>query len=56
MKKIKITVSYPWNVPDDWIILEIDDFDKKSINDIAFDTALDMIFDRGIGWDWKEIK
>ena len=43
-------------IEDDSTILEMDDFDEKSINDIAFETALDMIFNRGVNWDYEEIK
>lgn len=57
MKRIKVTVSYPWpNVPDDVCAVEIDGGNTDSDDEIAFNAALDMIFDRGIDWSWEEIK
>jgi len=57
MKRIKVTVSYPWpTVTDDVCTVEIDGGNTDSDDEIAFNTALDMIFDRGIDWTWEEIK
>ena len=57
MKKIKITVSYPWaNIPSDHSTMIIDEGTTNSdIASIAYDYALDMIFDRGIEWDYEVI-
>lgn len=57
MKRIKVTVSYPWpNVPDDVCAVEIDGGNTDSDDEIAFNAALDMIFNRGVDWTWEEIK
>ncbi len=55
--KIKVTVSYPWNVIDDecyvYLSKECSEEEKR---EILFDYAIDMIFDRGISWDYKEVE
>lgn len=58
IKKIKVTVNYPWpGIEKDEGIIEFEE--NKNIDDhigrIAFDYALDMIFDRGIDWGYEEI-
>lgn len=57
MRRTKVTVSYPWpTVTDDVCAVEINNENTDSDDEIAFNTALDMIFDRGIDWSWEEIK
>ncbi len=52
--KIKITVSYPWpNITDDKEIIEIEKDELKIINKIVDETALDMIFNRGVEYNYE---
>jgi hypothetical protein len=57
MKKIKITVSYPWaTIPSDCSTIIIDEGTTNSdIANIAYDYALDMIFNRGIEYDYEVV-
>ncbi len=57
MKKIKITVSYPWaTIPNDYSTIIIDEGTTNSdIANIAYDYALDMIFNRGIEYDYEVV-
>lgn len=57
-KKIEIRVSYPWaGIPDDEEIIYTDEnTNEDEISEIAYEWALDMIFNRGVSWTWKEIK
>ncbi len=55
--KIKITVLYPWaNIPDDKKIIEIEKDELKIIDKIVDETALEMIFTRGIEYDYEILK
>lgn len=55
--KVKVTVSYPWNVIDDECYVYVsDNISKEDMKEILFEYAIDMIFDRGISWDYKEVK
>lgn len=56
--KIKINVYYPWpSISDEDMAIEIPDSTPSSdIEKIAFNYVENMIFDRGISWDYKEIK
>ena len=57
MKKIKITVSYPWpTIPSDYSIVIIDEgLTNSDITNIVYDYALDMIFERGIDYSYEVI-
>lgn len=54
---VKIKVSYPWGgIADDGYTLNIsDNTSEEEINEIAYEVALDLIFDRGISWDYEII-
>ena len=54
---VKIKVSYPWEViaDDDYILNISDNTSKEEIRKIACEVALDLIFDRGISWDYEVI-
>lgn len=56
--KVAVSIFYPWsNVEDDKITLEIsDDIPDYEIDNICFDAVVEAIFDRGISWDYKEVK
>jgi hypothetical protein len=53
--KIKVKVSYPWHgIEDDKEIIEIEDgMSSDEIEKVIFDIALDMIFNRGVEWDYE---
>jgi len=53
--RIKVKVSYPWHgIKEDKEIIEIeDDVSSNEIEKITFDIALDMIFNRGVEWDYE---
>ena len=53
--KIKVKVSYPWRgIKEDEEIIEIEDgISSDEIEKITFDIALDMIFNRGVEWDYE---
>ncbi len=59
--KIKVKVSYPWaNIPDDEEIIETEEDELEIINKIVDEIALNMIFTRGIEYDyeileWKKV-
>lgn len=55
--KVKVTVSYPWNVIDDECYIYFsDEISEEEKRGILFDYAIDMMFDRGISWDYKEVE
>lgn len=55
--KVKVTVSYPWNVIDDECYVYISNgISEEEMKEILFDYAIDMMFDRGISWDYKKIE
>ena len=56
MKKVKVVVSYPWaTVPDDEETVEVNyNLGKEEVEKILFEHVIDMIFDRGVSWDWYE--
>lgn len=60
MLKVKVMVNYPWKeIPGDLTIIEIDSstgLTEEEISEIAYEEALDMIFDRGVSWDWEVIE
>lgn len=54
MRKIKISVHYPWyGIKDDKEVLEIDDnFTELEIEELVNEVSKDMIFDRvSVGWE-----
>ena len=58
-KKIKVTVTYPWpGIPNDVSIIIVSDenLSEDDICGLAYEGALDMIFDRGISWNWEEVE
>lgn len=56
-KKIEIRIGYPWaDAPDDVDIIPIDkDLNEEEISEIAYEYALDMIFNR-ISFTWEEVE
>ena len=56
-KKIKIIIGYPWaGIPDDIDIIPINkDLSEEEISEIAYEYALDMIFNR-IDFTWEEVE
>lgn len=54
---VKIKVSYPWGgiADDDYILNVSDNTSEEEINKIAYEVALDLIFDRGVSWDYEII-
>ena len=58
-KKIKVTVTYPWSgIPNDVSIIVIsgENLSEDDIRGLAYEGALDMIFDRGVYWDYEEVE
>lgn len=57
MRKIKISVHYPWcGTPDDKEVLEIDDnFTELEIEELVNEVSKDMIFDK-VSVGWEEVK
>lgn len=55
--KIKVKVNYPWSgIPEDYCNIEISNpATEDELSGIAFDAALDLIFNRGIEWDYEII-
>ena len=56
--RFKVKVNYPDNFPcdDNYMIIETDNnLNELDISKICLDSALDMIFDTGITWDYEEI-
>lgn len=55
--KIKVTVSYPWNVIDDECYVYLPEkCSEEEKREILFDYVIDMIFDRGVSWNYKEVE
>lgn len=56
--KVEITVFYPWpGIENDKVTVEMsDDIPDWEKDNICFDYAIDAIFDRGVSWDYKEVK
>lgn len=55
--KVKVTVSYPWNVIDDECYVYVpDNTSEEEMKEILFNYAIDMMFDRGISWDYKKVE
>lgn len=54
---VEIKVSYPWGgiVDDNYILNVSDNTSEEEINKIAYEVALDLIFDRGISWNYEII-
>ena len=55
--KMKVKVNYPWpGIPEDYYNIEVSNTaTEDELNGIAFDIALDLIFNRGIEWDYEII-
>ncbi len=55
--KIKVKVNYPWpGISEDYYNIEVSNTaTEDELNKIAFDIALDLIFNRGIEWDYEII-
>ena len=55
--KIKVKVNYPWpGIPEDYCNIEVSNpATEDELSGIAFDAALDLIFNRGIEWDYEII-
>lgn len=55
--KVEITVHYPWaDVESDSCIIQIsENINKNEIKRISFEYVLDLLFERGINWDYKII-
>ena len=55
--KMKVKVNYPWpGSPEDYYNIEVSNTaTEDELNGIAFDIALDLIFNRGIEWDYEII-
>lgn len=58
MKKIRIMVSYPGctSADKEIIYIENDNLTKEEISNIAYEHAIDMIFEHGVQWNWEEVK
>ena len=56
--RIKVTTSYPWSgIDGDWSIIEtVNGLSESELREIAFEYALDLIFDRGVEWNYEIIK
>ena len=56
-KEIEVRTSYPWSgIYDDVEKITVDEnLSEDEINKIAYEWALDMIFNRGVSWTWKEV-
>lgn len=56
-KKIEVRTSYPWpGIYDDVEKFTVDEnLSEDEISKIAYEWALDMIFNRGVSWSWKEV-
>ena len=54
--KVKVTVYYPNVINDECYVYIPDCISEEEKKEILFDYATDMMFDRGISWDYKEVE
>ena len=51
-------VSYPGctSADKEIIYIENDNLTKEEISNIAYEHAIDMIFEHGVQWNWEEVE